>query len=144
MDKKSLEIAEHVIDYFKKYLPNYTVLCIVRKSLHPDDAHLYMVVSKKDDGSYGFWECWNEGTQSLNHGNYGIENLEDCMKLLDERRNDTKYFAVYKCSQNAKFRLFVTESEEAAHNFCEENNWELTDENDFVWSLCYEETDGSD
>ena len=137
MDRKSLEVAEHVVDYFKKHLPDYTVLSIVKKSLHPDNAHLHMVVSKKGDNSYGFWDCWNEDTQSLNHGHYGIENLEDCVKLLSERQDNTKYFAVYKYSQNTKFRLFVTESEEAARNFCEENNWELTDENCFVWSLDY-------
>ena len=106
MDKKSLEIAEHVADYFKKNLPDFTVLGIVKKSFHPDDAYLYMVVSKKDDGTYGFWDCWNENTQSLNHGHYGIEFLDDCVKLLNERQDSTKYFAVYRCSQKVRERIF--------------------------------------
>ncbi len=47
------------------------------------------------------------------------------------------YYEVCKCSQNAKIRLFVTESVESARNFCEQNHWQLTDENELVWDLDY-------
>ena len=57
MDRKSLEVVEHVIACFKKYLPNDTVLGVGRKSFHPDEAHLYMVLSKKNSNSYGFCDC---------------------------------------------------------------------------------------
>ncbi len=132
MDKKSLAVAEHVADYFKKYLPDFTVLGIERKSLHPDDAYLYMVVSKKDDGSYAFWDCWNESTQNLNYGHYGIESLNACVKLLNERQDNTKYFAVYRYAQKARERMFVTDKEEQAKQFCEGNNWEWKDGHDFL------------
>lgn len=140
MDKKSLEVAEHVADYFKKNLPDFTLLGIVRKSFHPDDAYLYMVVSKKDDGTYGFWDCWNENTQSLNHGHYGIELLDDCVELLNEMQYNTKYYAVYRCAQKVRERIFVTDKEEQARHFCENHNWQLMDENEFVWNLDYSET----
>ncbi len=139
MDIKSFEAAEHVADYFRKNLPNFTVLGIVRKSLHPDDSYLYMIVSKKDDGSYAFWDCWNESTQSLNHGHYGIESLDACVKLVNERQDNTKYFAVYRYAQKAKERMFVTDKEEQARKFCEDNHWEWKDEHDFLWSLDYSE-----
>lgn len=137
MDKKLLEVAEHVADYFKKYLPDFTMLGVVRKSFHPDDAHLYMVVSKKSDGSYGFWDCWNENTQSLNHGHYGIEFLDDCVELLNERQDNTRYFAVYRYAQKMREQMLVTAKEEEARQFCEDHDWEWKDEHDFVWSLDY-------
>ena len=139
MDKKFLEVAEHVANYFKKNLPDYTVLGIVRKSFHPDDDYLYMVVSKKNDGSYSFFECWNECTLSLNHGYYGIESLDDCVKLINEKQDNTKYFAVYRCSQKVRERMFIAGSKEQARQFCENHNWQWKDENDFVWKLDYSE-----
>ncbi len=140
MDKKFLEVAEHVADYFKKHLPDYTVLGIAGKSLHPDDAHLYMVVSRKDDGSYGCWDCWNESTQSLNHGHYGIKCLDDCVRLLNGWQNTTKYFEVYRYANKVKERMFVTDSMEQAKQFCEDNSWKWKDEHGFLWSLNFCET----
>ena len=47
-------------------------------------------------------------------------------------------FKVFKASQTLYIPLFETENEEEARKFCEQNNWELKDENDFVWELYYE------
>ena len=144
MGMETLEVREHVELYFREHLPQYTVQEIRKKSTHPDDGHLYMVSAQKEDNTFAMWSNWNESTFSLNHGHYNLCSADDCERLFAEYQNKKQYFAVYKYSQNAKFRLFVTESEEAARNFCEENNWELTDENCFVWELYYEETGGSD
>lgn len=131
------EVRKHVDLYFKEHLPQYTVLEIRRKSNHPDDAHLWMVSAMKSDGTYAVWTGWNEAVQSLNHGHYDLKNLADCKRIFDEHQNIQQYFEVYKYSQNAQYRLFVTDSEKAARNYCETQNWELKDENEFVWNLNY-------
>ena len=35
--------------------------------------------------------------------------------------------------------LICFETEEEAKSFCEENNWEWVDENEFVWDMDYRE-----
>lgn len=135
------EIRKNVELYFKEHLPKYTVLEVRRKSTHPDDNYLYMVSARKENGIYSVWTSWNEDTQSLNHGHTDLASIEDCEKIFAEFQNMKTYYEVYKCSQNAKFRLFVTESEKSAKNFCERNEWLLTDENGFVWNLDYCEID---
>lgn len=45
---------------------------------------------------------------------------------------------VFKASQNAYLEVLETETEEEAREFCESHNWELKDENEFVWDLYYE------
>ncbi len=78
------EVRKHVELYFKKHLPKYTVLEIRQKSYHPADNYLYMVSAKKEDGSYAFWSSWNERLQTLNHGHYNLQSVEDCEKLFEE------------------------------------------------------------
>lgn len=75
---------EHIKTYFHKNLQEYTILQIRKKSYHPDDSHLYMVSARKKDGSYAIWTCWNETTQSLNHGHYGLQGEQDCEKVFEE------------------------------------------------------------
>lgn len=77
-------VIEHVKLYFKENLPRYAVLEVRKKSYHPDDDHLYMVSAKKEDGTYAVWTSWNEATQSLNHGHYGLSSIEDCEKIFEE------------------------------------------------------------
>lgn len=78
------EVREHIVLYFKENLPQYTVLEIKRKSSHPDDAHLFMVSTKKSDGTYALWTGWNDTTQSLNHGHYNLLSIEECEKIFEE------------------------------------------------------------
>ena len=78
------EVGEHIKLYFKEHLPQYTVLEIRRKSCHPDDAHLFMVSAKKSDSTYALWTGWNELSQSLNHGHYGLQSIEECEKIFEE------------------------------------------------------------
>lgn len=84
MEKRLLEIREQIMLYFKEHLPKYTILNIRKKSYHPDDSYLYMVSAKKDDGTYAVWTCWNQKTQILNHGHYGLQSEEACKKVMDE------------------------------------------------------------
>lgn len=78
------KVREHVELYFKEHLPQYTVLEIRKKSYHPDDCYLYMVSTRKEDGTYAVWTSWNETTQSLNYGHYGLLSTEDCKKVFEE------------------------------------------------------------
>ena len=144
METGSNKIREHVENYFRKNLPQYDVLEVRKKSSHPDDGHLYMVSARKEDNSFAVWTSWNEDLQTLNHGHYDLKSVKDCEELFAQFQNEQHYFAIYKCSQNARLRLFVTDSEKDAQNFCEEHQWELTDENGFVWSLDYSEIKGNE
>lgn len=144
MNTELTKVTKHILDYFREHLPKYTVLEVRKKSTHPDDYYLYMVSAKKDNGTYSVWTSWNENTQSLNHGHTDLASIEDCEKIFVEFQNVKTYFEVFKCSQNAKIRLFITESEESAKNFCEQNHWQLMDENEFVWDLDYCRIDNSD
>lgn len=78
------EVREHIELCFKENLPQYTVLEIRKKSSHPDDARLFMVSAKKDDGTYSLWTGWNELSQSLNHGHYDLKSAAECEKLFEE------------------------------------------------------------
>lgn len=141
MNTKLGKVVMQVETYFKNYLPEYSVLEVRRKSHHPDDDHLYMVsAGKKKDGTFAVWTNWNEQTQCLNHGHYDLKSVKDCDTIFAEYQNTQQYFAVYKCSQKVRFRLFVTDNEEDARRFCEGHQWEITDVNEFVWSLSYSET----
>ena len=57
----------------------YDFVFVLRKSLHPDDWYLYVVVAKKkDEEEYAFWSCYNDYFQSLNHGHYGYKDFDKC------------------------------------------------------------------
>lgn len=136
MNTELSKVVMHIKAYFKSYLPGYSVLEVRRKSFHPDDDYLFMVSAKKnDDDTYAVFTNWNEQTQCLNHGHYNLKSIKDCDVIFAEFQNEQHYFAVYKCSQNARLQLFTVNSGEDAQNFCEEHQWQLTDENGFVWDL---------
>lgn len=78
------DVRKHVELYFKKYLHEYTVLEIRRKSYHPDDDYLWMVSAEKEDGTFAVWTSWNETSQSLNYGHYNLKSIEDCEKVFEE------------------------------------------------------------
>lgn len=78
------EVRKHVELYFKKHLPQYTVLEIRRKSSHPDDTHLWMVSAKKSNGTFAVWTGWNESTLCLNFGHYDLQSIEECEKIFEE------------------------------------------------------------
>ena len=64
----------------------YTFIAATRKSKHPNDKHLYVVVAKRDTdtSTYAFWSCYNDTRQSLNHGHYGYINLVKCCNDASE------------------------------------------------------------
>ena len=82
-------VIENVKKYFAEHLLNYEVTKVVRKSPYPDDWYLYMVVGRKKEdpynmGKYSAWTSWNETTQSLNFGHYGIDTEAKALEVLSE------------------------------------------------------------
>ena len=80
------EVVVHVVNYFdtESSLQNYVPVLITRASEHPDDAYLYHVIAKRNDGKYACWTSWNESTQSLNFGHYDLESEDEALAILDE------------------------------------------------------------
>ena len=78
------QVRFNVEEYFKKHLPQYTVLEIKQKSEYPDDGYLFMVSAIKDDGSFSMWISWNETTKCLNFGHYDLDSYADCEMLFEE------------------------------------------------------------
>lgn len=68
------KVRKNINAYFKKMLPNYELMSVVRHSNHQNDSHLYMVSAvQKKTGEYAVWTSWNEKTQSLNFGHYWLK-----------------------------------------------------------------------
>lgn len=84
MEGISKEVLANINAYFKENLPRYKVVKVRKKSYHPDDAHLYMVAAKKDDGTYSVWTGWNDLSRTLNFGHYDIRDLRGCNAIMDE------------------------------------------------------------
>ena len=78
------QVRINVEEYFKKHLPQYTVLEIKQKSEYPEDSYLFMVSAIKDDGTFAMWTSWNESTQSLNYGHYNLDSYAECEMLFEE------------------------------------------------------------
>ncbi len=129
------KVKELVELYFREQLPKYAILEIRRNSYHPDDDYLYMVSARKDDGTFAVRTCWNETLQSLNFGHYALPSAEDCENIFKEYQDTHPYCEVYMYSPNAKLRLFVADTEEAAKKFCDEQHWKYEDENGFIWII---------
>lgn len=57
----------------------YDSVFVMRKSLHPDDWYLYVVVAKKKDKEeYAFWSAYNDTFYTLNNGHYGYTDFDKC------------------------------------------------------------------
>ena len=99
-----------------------------------------MVLSKKENNSYGFCDCWDEKKKILTRGRYGIEFLDSFVRLLNEKQGNATYYAVYSCTDKVKNLLFIIEDEAKARKFCERQNWKWEDDNGNVYRLIYEVT----
>lgn len=88
-------VISNVLDYFKRELPKYTVVSVIRKHAEtaPDnDNNLYFVIAKGHNpfsaGQYSCWTCWNDSTRSLNSGHYWL-TLSECFELALEQCDDS-------------------------------------------------------
>lgn len=83
-----MPISPKLQAYFKEHMPKYEIVEVVKKSSHPDDSHLYMVAARKHPNTFAVWTSWNESTESLNHGHYGLTTLLECEKIFQEFYHD--------------------------------------------------------
>lgn len=84
------KVVENVKEYLSKNLPAYTLENVLRKSDHPDDDYLYMVIAKHVDGSYAVWTSWNETSQCLNFGHYALIDVMAAYEVCVEYYFRTK------------------------------------------------------
>ena len=78
------EVFHNIEEYFRENNMNYTTFEIFKKSNHPSDDYLFMVVAinlKTKD--YAVWTMWNDDRQLLSHGHYDIESLDDCLEIIE-------------------------------------------------------------
>lgn len=111
MNTELANVVMHIDTYFKNYLPDYSVLEVRRKSNHPDDNYLYMVsAKKKDDGTFAVWTNWNEQTQCLNHGHYGLKSIGAAMNcsLHIRTRKITSLYTDTPRVQNLNYLIQTT------------------------------------
>ena len=142
MNTNFIEVVQHVNEYFKKHLPQYTVCEVRRQSYNPKNDYLYMVSAVKEDGTYAFWSSFNETIQSLNHGHYDLPSLEVCAKLMEDYQNGTLY-AEKSTSMEVLQELLVKHDDDFESSYQEllyirgfidginaqqENNWDKLNE----------------
>ena len=83
--RNTTPVPESVIQNVKKYLEEHNLgefVEVRRASDHPSDDYIYHVIAKKGN-SYSCWTSWNETTQSMNFGHYGLI-YEECDSVLKE------------------------------------------------------------
>ena len=90
-DPVPCEVMDNIVNYFKDELSDsgYVPLKVCRKSNHPDDGYLYSVIAKNiSSGGFACWSSFNESTQSLNHGHYGLDNEDEARQIISENFYD--------------------------------------------------------
>ena len=78
-------VPKQVKKNVQKYLKNNGLGELVevrRASDHPEDHYLYHVIAKIGV-TFSCWTSWNETTQSMNFGHYGL-TYEECDSVLKE------------------------------------------------------------
>lgn len=104
-------IPEQVINslntYFEKFLPDYEICHIYRKSNYQEDNYIYSVTAGNRNGEYACWSSWNAAVESLNHGHYNLSAESDAIHILldlfsdvtDEPENFGMLHLSVKCEQ---------------------------------------------
>lgn len=82
------DVIQNINTYFEQNLQRYNPIGICRKSNHPDDKFLYAVIACNGNQEYACWTSWNQNTQSLNYGHYGLETMEEAMGVIKENFHD--------------------------------------------------------
>ena len=82
-------VSNEINQYFAESEMNYEACEVYRKSNHPNDWNLYMVIAKqKDKDIFATWTSWNDKRKALNCGHYGLKSIEDCRNIIEE---NTRY-----------------------------------------------------
>jgi hypothetical protein len=84
--RNNTPVPQNVKENVKKYLEENNLgelVDVMRASDHPEDNYLYHIIAKKRD-TYSMWTSWNETTQCLNFGHYGLESEEQAREIHKE------------------------------------------------------------
>lgn len=82
------KVIASIENYIANNFPNMHVCHIYRKSNHPEEHYLYMVIATKNDGTFSCWSSWNEITDSLNCGHYNLKSEQEGISILKDLFND--------------------------------------------------------
>lgn len=86
MRRNTSPVTESVKKNVRNYLEENNLGKLVevrRASDHPDDHYLYHVIAKKGN-KFSCWTSWNETTQSMNFGHYGLDSYEEAVVVCRE------------------------------------------------------------
>lgn len=82
------QVIEDIENYFSVNFPDMHVCHICRKSNHPEEQNLYMVIASNNNGTYSCWSSWNTTTSSLNYGHYNLKSEQEGISILKDLFND--------------------------------------------------------
>lgn len=88
IERVSDKVIRNVEKYFSEHCERYSLLGICRKSNHLEDGYLYEVIACNGNQEYACWTSWNETTQSLNYGHYGLGSMEEALEVVKENFYD--------------------------------------------------------
>ena len=133
-------VKDKIIQYLKDNLHNYELIKVIRKSNHPDDFYLYTVIAQhKISKTYTVWSCWNDKTESLNHGHYDIESLSNAEQLAESFFNDQSDIFIKstnthkeRCEKLKNQRVTTNEQKKALEEKIEECNKALNILNSYL------------
>ena len=91
----TLNVPENVRNNVNKYfaeghgLTNYEPLAVGQHRGNGEASYLYIVLGRQIRGeNFAVWTCWNESTQSLNHGHYDLSEQAAMRLFLDPYRGN--------------------------------------------------------
>lgn len=78
------EVTEKAAGCLRSIHPSLKLELVIRKSNHPEDSHLYLVLSSRGHENRYTLHTYNASTGSLNGGCYDI-SLKKALNVLSER-----------------------------------------------------------
>lgn len=98
-------VPVRIIKKVERALPEgHKLLNVIRHSNHPEDYYLYRVLAMIDESAYTVWTCFNDTTDGLNFGHYGL----DYPTALDVLWDVTD---VYKDCMSLHFNFYLQASD---------------------------------
>lgn len=138
----TLNVPESVRNNVKKYFDDelkYYEVVAVGQTL--GKAYTYIVLAKKSNSDYfTVWTCWNESTQSLNHGHYDLTEVQAMKLFMNPNNWNSQRPSEYRLSEIAtKCIDGLREDDEESALVYLRDEVELTEEECEYFGVDYEE-----
>lgn len=99
------DVIQTLHTYFERYLPNYELCHVYRKSNYQEDDYLYCVTARNAfNEKYACWSSWNTTIESLNQGHYNLNSEADGIHILIDLFDDVT-------DEPAKYGMLATSYE---------------------------------